>query len=296
MTASCWPGSWADRVTDAAEAWSRHFRAPWPDAVAAYEEVLAPSLFVPWATSLLDEVAVAPGERVLDVATGPGTVARLAAARVGPTGRVTGCDLSPSMLDRARARPPVPGGCAVEYRESPAAPLDAASAGYDVVTCQHGLQFFPDRPAALAEMHRGLVPGGRLGLAVWSSIEESPAFAGLARALASVAGAEVAEQYRGGPWGLTDAGALAALVGGAGFTGVAVRHRCRTVTFEGGPGRLLRTLAVTAVGPVVAQLDADGQQRLAAAVEAELAPLVERGAVRTETAALVVVATRPPAA
>jgi ubiquinone/menaquinone biosynthesis C-methylase UbiE len=117
----------------------------------AYDELFVPVLFEPWAKLLLDEVKLQSGEAVLDVATGPGTVARLAAVRLGSQGRIVATDISVPMLDVAKAKPAVAGAAQIEYVESPAAPLAAPSATFDVVLCQQGLQFFPDRPGALRE-------------------------------------------------------------------------------------------------------------------------------------------------
>lgn len=103
---------------------------------------------------------------VLDVATGPGTVARLAARRIGPDGRVVATDISRPMLDVASSKPPLPNAAPITYIESPAAPLAVESALFDAVFCHQGLQFFPDRLAALAEMRRALKPGGVLAVAV----------------------------------------------------------------------------------------------------------------------------------
>ena len=74
-------------------------------ASAGYERVMVPAVFGPWAKDLLETAALAPGMRVLDVACGTGIVARLAAAQVGPTGRVAGVDSNEAMLAVARAQP-----------------------------------------------------------------------------------------------------------------------------------------------------------------------------------------------
>ena len=118
----------------------------------AYDEFLVPRLFEPWAQLLLDGIQLRPGDSVLDIATGPGTVARLAAQRVGPTGLVSAADISEPMLDVARSKPHPCSAAPIEYLSSPAAPLAAQSATFDAVLCQQGLQFFPDRPGALREM------------------------------------------------------------------------------------------------------------------------------------------------
>src|SRR5215831_15347104 len=99
------------------------------DAVPrAYEEVLVPRLFEPWALLLLDECNLRPNAAVLDVATGPGTVARVAAKRIGPGGRVVATDISRPMLDVANSKTSSPDSAPITYIESPAAPLGVESA------------------------------------------------------------------------------------------------------------------------------------------------------------------------
>jgi len=164
-----------------------------PSVPKAYEEFLVPRLFEPWARLLLDEVNLQPGEAVLDVATGPGTVARLAAARLGSQGRVVATDIALPMLDIARAKPVAAGAAQIEYVESPAAPLAAPNGAFDAVLCQQGLQFFPDRQGALREMHRVLKPNGRAAIAVWTQIERNQIFAAYHAALCATVNAELAD-------------------------------------------------------------------------------------------------------
>lgn len=266
--------------------WSRQFREGLPSSgMAPYEEIMVPRVFEPWAGRLLDLVDPAPGSAVLDVACGPGTVTRLAAARVGAAGSVTGCDASPPMLAIAGAKPPVPGGAPIEYLECPAGALAVRDGAFDVVTCQHGLQFFPDRAAALAEMRRAARPGGRTGVAVWASIEESPLFLGLARAVERVLGPEAAATYRSGPWGLPDRAALENLAHGCGFRDVEVRREVLPAIFEGGTGQLLATLSIAGVADQVRALDEPGRARLFEAAEEELVPFLDGDRLQGDTAA-----------
>jgi ubiquinone/menaquinone biosynthesis C-methylase UbiE len=134
----------------------------------AYDRLFTASFFGPWAEVLIDLVGVDAGDTVLDVATGPGTVARTAAIRAGRSGRVVGIDLSAPMLEVARSKPAEPGAAPIEFIHAPADELQLPDAGFNVVLCQQGLQFFPDQIAALREMRRVLKPGGRVGIAVWA--------------------------------------------------------------------------------------------------------------------------------
>ena len=136
------------------------------DAADLYERHVVGHILAPWVPGLLDAAQVRPGERVLDLACGTGAVARAAAQRVGAAGCVTGLDLNAGMLRVARALP-APHGAAITWIERDAADTGLAAASFHVVTCQQGLQFFPDKTAALREMHRLLVPAGRLAISVW---------------------------------------------------------------------------------------------------------------------------------
>ena len=197
------------------------------NAAEIYEQHLVPTIFGPWAADLIGAAAPQPGERVLDLACGTGVVARLAAERVGARGKVVGLDLNPGMLAVARSvASPTP----VDWREGSAVALPFEAGAFDLVLCQQGLQFFPERPAALREMHRVLVPGGRLGLATWRPMQHAPGFAALAEALGRHVGPEAAALMQA-PFSLGDAEELRALVGGAGFREVEIRPAAKTLRF-----------------------------------------------------------------
>jgi ubiquinone/menaquinone biosynthesis C-methylase UbiE len=164
-----------------------------PSVPKAYDEFFILRIFEPWAVLLLDEIRLRPDGCVLDVATGPGTVARLAAQRVGPGGRISAADIAEPMLDIARSKPHPPNAAPIEYLQSPAAPLAAESATFDAVLCQQGLQFFPDRVGALREMRRVLKPNGRIAIAVWTEIERNEIFAAYHVALRATTPPELAD-------------------------------------------------------------------------------------------------------
>src|SRR5258708_18160477 len=105
---------------------------------AGYAKYLLRQLFEPWAKDMIERGAPSPGDAVLDLATGLGPVARLAAAAVGTSGRVVASDISPAMLAVAAARPVEPDWAPIEYLECPASAIDTADDGFDVVYCSHG--------------------------------------------------------------------------------------------------------------------------------------------------------------
>ncbi len=202
------------------------------NAAETYERALVPAVFAAWAPLVVDLADPRPGARVLDVACGTGVVARLVAQRVGSTGEVVALDLNPGMLAVAASiASNEPATTAqITWQEASATKMPLPDAAFDIVYCQLGLQFFPDRPAALREMYRVMVPGGRLGLMVWRGIEQSPGFAGLAAALARHVSAEAAGIMRA-PFGLADAEELRGLIAAAGFREITIRPIPGTVRF-----------------------------------------------------------------
>jgi SAM-dependent methyltransferase len=247
----------------AGEQWSSAFASAGLDAARVYDTIMVPVMFEPWADLLLDQLELAAGEVLLDVACGTGSLTRRAAARIGRSGRVTGCDVSPAMLAVARAKPADDASAIIDFVECPAEALTVDSAAYDVATCQHGMQFFGNRQGALQEMRRAMRPGGRFGIAVWCAIDECPPFAVLATAIAKVLGDETANAYRNGPWGLAGTD-VAALVAQAGFSNVRTSRHQLPVTFGGGPPQLAQTLVASGVAARVAALDDPGQKALLA--------------------------------
>jgi SAM-dependent methyltransferase len=256
----------AENGDDGAGKWSSSFATASAAGMQAYEDALVGAVFIPWGEYLLDALNLTPGERLLDLATGPGTVARLASSRLGPDGYVLAIDLSDAMLAIAEAKGSIPGGSRIEYRRSPAAPLDAPGAEFDLACCQHGLQFFPDRLEALAELRRALRDGGRLGLAVWAGIDLCPPFAAVRDAILDIMGLEAAERYANGPWGLHAPAALADLATSAGFTDVSVEEVRRPVRFDAGASQLDRSLAASGLATEIANLPGDERTALGSAI------------------------------
>jgi SAM-dependent methyltransferase len=191
-----------------------------------YEQQMVPAIFARWAPDLVEAAGVRSGERALDVACGTGAVTRLLAVRVGPAGKVVGLDINPGMLAAARRAAPSP---SIEWLEGSAVKMPLPDASFDAVVCQQGLQFFPDKAAALSEMRRVLKRGGRLALSCWRSIEHTPGYLALEQALARRIGPEKAALP---PFSLGDAGTIRVLAAGAGFREVKLRAEAKMVRFR----------------------------------------------------------------
>ena len=148
------------------------FHSPRPAGQAnEYEQYYVPSVLV-YATPLLLERAVPrPGDRVLDVACGTGLAARMAAPMVEPNGEVTGVDVDAEMLAVARRSS---GNENILWKECRAEHLPFGNRAFDLVVCQHGIEFIGDRQGALQEMWRVLDRGGRAAISVWQPLAQNP--------------------------------------------------------------------------------------------------------------------------
>jgi arsenite methyltransferase len=135
----------------------------YPDELANVPDAAAESfagVANPWALGRL-----APGERVLDLGAGAGTDSLIAAQMVGPHGRVTGVDMTPEMLAKARAAATEMGAENVDFLEAEAERLPFADASFDVVISNGVIDLIPDKEAVFAELFRVLAPGGRIQIA-----------------------------------------------------------------------------------------------------------------------------------
>jgi ubiquinone/menaquinone biosynthesis C-methylase UbiE len=244
----------------------------------AYDELFVPRLFEPWAKLLLDESAPREGQVLIDVATGPGTVARLAALRLGSRGRVVATDIAQAMLNIARAKPALTRAAPIEYVESPAASLNVTSSASDVVVCQQGLQFFPDRLYALKEMHRVLKPAGHAAIAVWTEIERDEIFAAIHAALSATALPELADLMTA-PFSWHDGAELKSTAEEAGFREVRLLTRTLPMLFENGLEQAVQCLSATPVSPGVAALPQSAQDAFFSRLRLELSRLVVQGKV-----------------
>ncbi|MCC6169275.1 MAG: methyltransferase domain-containing protein [Caldilineaceae bacterium] len=220
---------------------------------ANYERFFVPAIGAPLATDLIHLAALRPGERVLDVACGTGVVARLASQQVGATGTVVGADINPGML--AVARSATPPGMPIEWREASAEAMPLPDASFDVVLCQMGLQFMPDKHAALCEMRRVLVRGGRLILNM-----PGPAprlFTIMGEALARHIGSEAAG-FVNHVFSLYDTAEIRDLVSGAGFHDVSVQSDTKSLHLPPPEEFLWQYVHSTPLAGAVAQVD-DGR-------------------------------------
>jgi SAM-dependent methyltransferase len=184
-------------------------------AARAYESALVPGLFGPWSEAAVGWLEISEGEHILDIACGAGAATRPAAKRAGPSGRAVGVDNDAGMIALARSTSVQAGGSALEWHCASVQQLPFDGHSFDGALCIQGLQFFPDRIAALREIRRVLKPEGRLLALVWCSLERCKGFWAMVRALER-RGIDTTASHK--PYSLGPEGALTDMLRQAGFT------------------------------------------------------------------------------
>jgi ubiquinone/menaquinone biosynthesis C-methylase UbiE len=232
-----------------------------------YEQALVPPLFRPWAEDIVALVNVRTGDRVLDVACGTGIVARLAKECTGAAGSVVGVDVNPAMLAVARQQAPD-----IAWHEGDAVALPVKERGvFEVVICQQGLQFVPDRVTAIAEMRRVLAPAGRLAVSTWRSDEEMPVLREL-RAIAERHVGPIADRRHD----FADADELRRLLLDAGFSDVRVTPSSKTIRFADGATFVsLNAVALIGMSSRSQELGNEARLEAAHAIVAESRDLID---------------------
>jgi len=196
------------------------------DGPETYERYIVPTWMLDWTEDLIAAAGVGPGTQVLDVACGTGIVARKAAGLIGPGGRVAGLDANEGMLTVAGTCARKEGLAAVEWYCGDVSRMPFSPGEFDAVLCHQGLQFFPDKTAALREMARVLTPGGRLALGVWGRAEKSPFVMAINGVLGDYLGEDATALFRKA-CSLSDRPVLQKLVRDAGFVNIRARRRVK---------------------------------------------------------------------
>ena len=228
-----------------------------------------------FAAILLEHANPQPGEHVVDIACGTGIVARQTAPRVGTNGAVVAVDINPAMLTVGRLLP-TPEGAAIEWREGDAQALPLLDKTFDLALCSAGLQFFPDRLAAVREMFRVLQPGGRLGVCVARSLDLNPAshllWGSIARHL------KTTPEKLTPAWSLGNAEVFRNLLESGGFADVAL-FSCSGIVREPRNPQLIAVMLASLpsnVVPAFATMGREERNSLAHAVEREIGPGLQR--------------------
>lgn len=210
--------------------------------------------------ALVQAVGIRAGDRLLELAAGPGALGGRWSALIGPTGQVVISDLAPGMVEAARKRNA--GRENVEVSLIDASSIDEPDASFDVVVCRMGLMFAPDPVVAFGEIHRVLRAGGRFAALTWAAIEHNPwmTCVGMAAMMNGlVAGGPPVGP--GGMFSLGDPARVAALVKDAGFVDVAVEEFTTTFHADSIDTHVERVSALA--GPLAAAFAAATPEQLA---------------------------------
>jgi SAM-dependent methyltransferase len=237
-----------------------------------YERYMVPALFAPAAEHLLAVASLRPGEHVLDIGTGTGIVARLAAPNVAPTGKITGLDASPDMLSVARTRA-LEEGLSIEWEEGRAEALPFPNQRFDLVLSQFALMFFADRQSALTEMRRVLVPDGRVALSVFARIDHHPFYVALDDAIARRLGTSPVKDI----FALGDVDALRDMLIQADLRDVVIEPFSITARFPNPADFLAGEIDVdTAAIPAMQGLNSSARRDLTTAIQQDMAEPLSR--------------------
>jgi ubiquinone/menaquinone biosynthesis C-methylase UbiE len=182
-----------------------------------YNRLMVPLLFDPYAHDLADRVAGLRPVDVLETAAGTGALTRAMASRL-PTARIMATDLNQPMLDRAAAM--TSGSDRIHWQQADALALPFEDEHFDVVACQFGVMFFPDRVLGYREARRVLSPGGTFLFNVWDRLSENAFVTVVSATLARLFPADPPAFMERLPHGYHDLIAIAADVKAAGFSSI----------------------------------------------------------------------------
>lgn len=173
---------------------------------ASYQELMVPLFFRPYAEELAQRARSFQPRRILETAAGTGVVTR-ALHDALPQAEIVATDLNSPMLDVAASQVH---SDKVHFQHADALDLPFDNESFDLVVCQFGAMFFPDRVKGHAEAHRVLRDGGRYLLAIWDRIESNPVSAATQDAMVEVFPDDPPMFLRDGPFGYSDAGQIEA--------------------------------------------------------------------------------------
>jgi ubiquinone/menaquinone biosynthesis C-methylase UbiE len=249
-------------------------RQDWDSQAKRWYELREPMLTASrpiheWMVEHLDPES---GERILEIAAGPGDTGFLAARRLG-SGHLVSTDLSSSMVDAARSRGEELGIANAEYRTLDAQAMDLPDGSFDGIICRWGFMLMPDPAAAFRECRRVLVPGGRLVLAVFTGPDKNPFASIPARILREMSHTPPASGgWQPGILALADRATLESLMAAAGFTSIEVEAVAMTWTFGSLDDYWSFLVDMSALGPRIRALSEEARARFRATLNERLAP------------------------
>lgn len=188
-----------------------------------YDRYMVPLIFEPYAADLARRAAALSPDAVLEIAAGTGVVTRVLARELAPSASYIVTDLNQPMLDYAASRQPP--DTRIKWCQADAMALPFEDAGFDLVCCQFGAMFFPNRSSAYSEVRRVLKPGGHFLFNVWDRIEENVFADEVTNALARIFPNDPPRFLARTPHGYHDTTLIRRDLGKAGFSDVVIETR-----------------------------------------------------------------------
>ena len=256
-----------------------------------YTRYMGPMFFEPYAADLAGRLQATASGRLLETACGTGIVTRALVAALPATVAIAATDLNQPMLDFARQQP---GGEGVIWQQADAQDLPFPDRSIDIVVCQFGVMFFPDKQKAYSEALRVLKPGGRFLFNVWDRIERNDLTFVVHRAVAKMFPDDPPMFYERTPMGYHDIGKVRGDLARAGFLEAMVDTQdlpCRA------PSARHSALGLVQGSPFGAEITIRDPAGLDRAVEAAMQAITERfgsGPIESTMQAHIFSATRPP--
>jgi ubiquinone/menaquinone biosynthesis C-methylase UbiE len=248
---------------------------------------------MPVSVTMVDALALQPGQRVLELAAGPGDTGFMAAELVLPGGTLISSDGADAMVAVARERAEAAGITNVEFRQLELEWIDLEAASVDAVLCRWGIMLIVDPGAAAREIRRVLRPSGRAAFAVWDRAERNPWATIPGRALIELGHSEPPDPNAPGMFTLGDDGMLAELLESAGFTEVTIRPVAVERHYEELDRYIEETVDMSPIfSTTFKELSAEAQDEVRARITAGARPFVAAdGSVTLPGSSLVAVAT-----
>ncbi len=188
-----------------------------------YDRHMVPLIFEPYAADIAQRAASLSPDSVLETAAGTGVVTRALAQKLHPGASYVVTDLNQPMLDFAASR--LPYDSRIKWRQADASALPFANGAFDLVCCQFGAMFFPDRSSAYREAKRVLKSGGHFLFNVWDRIEENEFADDVTNALARLFPKDPPRFMARTPHGYHDKALIRSELENAGFSNVAIETR-----------------------------------------------------------------------